>query len=220
MTTQMPIGGGFWLAEDAAASYLRMRAAGCPAGITDAGRTMARQAALYAHQGQPGWPAKADTPERSKHTRGLALDLPAGGPREWVRQHGQAYGWMPDRVPGEPWHLEYETNHDEYGGDDEMGAPQDVWGVIVDDPADAMPAAPASALLTGARWDAGQARFAAESARDGVTQLLAQLGALTKAVEALAAGQGLDPAAITAAARQGAADALKALQVTITAPGA
>ncbi|WP_146841748.1 M15 family metallopeptidase [Cellulomonas composti] len=81
----VPIGGGHTLREDAAASWERMRAAGCPAGpINSSTRSYAQQKDWYLHQGEPGYPAVADHPDRSKHvwrptsttdTGGRALDL-------------------------------------------------------------------------------------------------------------------------------------------------
>jgi len=98
---------GHWLRADAAASYQRMRAAGMPAGgITDAGRTYAEQAAMYARYLRGELVAYAARPGTSKHETGTALDLD-GAARAWAREHGRAFGWLRDRVAREPWHMEY-----------------------------------------------------------------------------------------------------------------
>lgn len=119
--------GSHWLDAPAAASYLRMVADGCPSGITSAGRTNAEQVDIFLSryttnyaasskkdrrvwQGRTYWRlagvASAANPGTSNHEDGRALDLP-DAPEAWVRAHGAAYGWIADRVPGEPWHVEY-----------------------------------------------------------------------------------------------------------------
>ena len=114
----LSIGGGQWLAEAPARLYLAMRADGCPAGITSSTRSYELQTLYYRNQGKPGWPGKADHPDRSKHVwrpwasteaqRGArALDLPEPA-RSWVRRNGHRYGWYCDRVSREPWHQECE----------------------------------------------------------------------------------------------------------------
>jgi len=124
-----------WLDADAAASYQRMLAAGCPAGgITDAGRTYEEQVALFTAryttsyllssmkdkrtwQGKSWWRkrnvASAATPGTSNHETGRALDL-TGLTKAWVRAYGTQYGWIKDRVSGEDWHLEYIKSYDRY----------------------------------------------------------------------------------------------------------
>lgn len=106
---------GRWLADDAAASYQRMRRAGCPAGITSAGRTYAEQAELRRKylRGEGNF---ALPPGTSKHETGLALDVPEPA-RAWVREHGRAYGWVKDVNPAEPWHQEYRADLDEHKHD-------------------------------------------------------------------------------------------------------
>lgn len=90
-----------------------MLAAGCPAGgITDAGRTRAEQAALYADYLAGRLKATAAKPGTSKHETGRALDL-AEPARSWVRTHGAPFGWVRDRVKNEPWHLEYQADKDQ-----------------------------------------------------------------------------------------------------------
>lgn len=126
---------GHWLAPEAAYAYLRARRDGLPAGITSAGRTRAEQDRIFRlyyttnyaasakfdrrrYQGRywwrrPGRPSAA-TPgsPAARHEKGLSLDLPAGGPREWMREHGHHYGWIKDLVRGEPWHFEYQESKD------------------------------------------------------------------------------------------------------------
>lgn len=98
---------GHWLGPAAAASYRRMRDAGLPAGgVTDAGRTFAEQAVLYARYLRGELVATAARPGTSSHESGRALDL-SGPARAWVRAHGRDFGWLRDRVRREPWHLEY-----------------------------------------------------------------------------------------------------------------
>jgi hypothetical protein len=101
---------GHWLAAAPAASYKRMRAARCPAGITSAGRTYEEQSKLY-NDYINGRGGKAARPGTSKHETGRALDLP-GDARAWVRKHGEDYGWIKDNVSNEPWHMEYDPSRD------------------------------------------------------------------------------------------------------------
>lgn len=117
-----PIGSGFWLEPRAAASYLRARAAGMPAGLTSAGRDWDQQMRLY-----NGWVAQREGfnfalhPSKSLHCLGRAVDLagdidnPATA-RGWMRKHGRAYGWTP--VTNEPWHFEYNAANDKHQEDD------------------------------------------------------------------------------------------------------
>jgi hypothetical protein len=102
---------GHWLTPAPAASYKRMRAAGCPAGITDAGRTNAEQWAIWRLFKAGKLAATAAYPGTSKHEKGNALDLPEPA-RAWVRAHGEDYGWIKDRVKNEKWHVEYDASRD------------------------------------------------------------------------------------------------------------
>lgn len=112
--TLVTIAPGYQLEARAAASYARMRAAGCPPGITSAYRSSTLQAHLrreyLAGRGNYALP-----PGRSLHELGTALDLPEPA-RAWARTHGRAYGWVRDINPAEPWHLEYNPDLDQ--GDD------------------------------------------------------------------------------------------------------
>ena len=101
------IGSGFTLRPDAAASYLRARAAGAPVGITTAYRTKAEQKRLLDLYGYP----RAEYPGRSQHGEGVALDLPEP-PRSWFAAHGKGYGWVRTVMPSEPWHFEYQPARD------------------------------------------------------------------------------------------------------------
>lgn len=112
MTTLTSIGSGHRLAADAAASYQRTRAAGCPAGITSAYRDPAEQAELRRRYLAGTFPNYAAPPEASDHCKGLALDLPTG-PRQWMRAHGAAYGWQ-FTDPKEPWHVAYRAATDSH----------------------------------------------------------------------------------------------------------
>lgn len=106
MPAQRAIGTGHWLSPPAAAAYLRMRAAGCPRAITDAGRTYREQEILYRMYLRGQLRATAARPGTSKHESGRALDLPEPA-RSWVRSNGAAFGWIKDTVRREPWHFEY-----------------------------------------------------------------------------------------------------------------
>ena len=101
------IGGGFTLRPDAAASYLRARAAGAPAGVTTAYRTKAQQKVLLDLYGYP----RAEYPGRSQHGEGVALDIPEPA-RSWFAAHGAAFGWVRTVMPSEPWHFEYVPGKD------------------------------------------------------------------------------------------------------------
>lgn len=102
-----------WLDAPAAESYKRMLAAGCPAGgITDAGRTNAEQWEMWQLYLAGKLKATAAYPGTSKHETGRALDLDDGA-LAWVRAWGKPFGWIPDRVANEPWHLEYEVDKDQ-----------------------------------------------------------------------------------------------------------
>ena len=118
---------GQWLNGDAAASYLRMLAAGCPTGGISgmgAGRTYAEQKRLYDlyRAGKGNLAAKPGT---SLHEKGNALDLERGTPAQrWAVYGGDpykvkageklrchAYGWR-RTVSSEAWHLSYDRAKD------------------------------------------------------------------------------------------------------------
>lgn len=107
---------GRLLRLDAAASYLRARAAGCPAGITDAYRDYATQV-KYALK-PPNSAGLAAKPGTSQHGEGVALDLPSA-PIAWMVAHGVAFGWV-RTIPAESWHFEYVPTRDQHAteGDD------------------------------------------------------------------------------------------------------
>lgn len=102
------IGAGKWLDAEAAASWARCVATGCPSQVTSAGRSAAEQQRLRDLY-LAGKGAFALPPEASKHVAGLALDLPWGG-RTWMRANGAAHGWS--GVPNEDWHFEYTPSND------------------------------------------------------------------------------------------------------------
>lgn len=116
---------GRWLRQDAAASYARLRGAGCPAGgIVTAGRTYAEQARLYAAY-KAGKGNLAARPGHSLHESGLAMDVTRGtDAQKWLTHGGDplkvrtgeklrchAYGWY-RTVPSEPWHFAYNPARD------------------------------------------------------------------------------------------------------------
>lgn len=127
------ITGTRWLEAVAADSYARMIAAGCPGGVTDAGRDPQAQINLFLARYKPQatgsgpygdvrhWrgtryvrvssAGPVGVPGTSRHESGLALDLPEPA-RAWVRNHGAAYGWIGGIVKGEPWHFEYQAARD------------------------------------------------------------------------------------------------------------
>ncbi len=123
---------GQWLNGNAAASYLRMLAAGCSAGGISgkgAGRTYAEQAALYAAY-KAGRGNLAARPGTSLHERGNALDVSRGTSAQlWMVKGGDpynakagekiranSYGWVrtvnKQGPTNEPWHFAYDPRLD------------------------------------------------------------------------------------------------------------
>ncbi|MCG2803685.1 MAG: hypothetical protein L6311_16560 [Cellulomonas sp.] len=146
---------GHQLDAPAAASYARMTADGCPPGVTSAYRPPQEGVALfleryttdYAASSRaerrvwPGhgtyWRKKGVTipvavPGTSEHEDGKALDLPTGGPREWVAAHPD-YGWLFD-VAGDPPHTTYHADRDQHAADPAPQTPTTTPMVV--DPAD------------------------------------------------------------------------------------
>lgn len=135
----VPIGstsfGRHWLDRPAADSWFRMVAAGCPPeGITDAGRTLQEQIAVFTSRYRVQWigtgpfndvrwwnglryvrfqGAAVAVPGSvtARHTFGRALDL-HGATKTWVRANGARYGWLKDQVRNEDWHMEYVPSSD------------------------------------------------------------------------------------------------------------
>jgi len=127
--------GGGVLRGDAAASYLRMRAAGLPAGGVDVfSRTLAQQKELFRRFQLGLGPVAARPNARAPHVRGVAMDLHTTGsngsydpsdahvwlskggdgsskpkPGEKLRAH--EYGWF-RTVPSERWHYAYNPARD------------------------------------------------------------------------------------------------------------
>ena len=112
-----------WLADEAAASWLRMVAAGMPNQVTSAGRTRAEQQATYDRwkAGKlPGTPTVAK-PGTSRHETGRAIDAPEPT-RAWLHRTGAEYGWTNPawaKRPAslEPWHFEYDPAQDQHRDD-------------------------------------------------------------------------------------------------------
>lgn len=131
--------GSHWLDAGAASAYLQARANGCPPGITSSGRTDAEQrsawndAEYYRRTGKvrPSGIKKASPPgsKAAVHQWGRALDLPEPA-RTWMRKHGAAYGWIADRVPGEPWHFEHVPTAQQQ--EDDMATAAEIWNTPVD----------------------------------------------------------------------------------------
>lgn len=121
MVAQTVISGSHWLSPAAAASWRRMRAAGMPSGgITEAGRTRARQEYLYAQYLAGKLVAYAAVPgsPESRHETGHAIDIQtASAAQAWLIAHGAAYGWarpLLNRPKPEPWHWEYDLTRDRH----------------------------------------------------------------------------------------------------------
>ena len=125
---------GHVLRADAAASYLRMIAAGMPAGGVDVfTRTVAEQAALYVRYLAGKGPIAARPVATAPHIDGRAIDLhtttagkydpspahlwlTAGGdgsskPKAGEKLRAHTYGWR-RTVPSERWHFEYDRAAD------------------------------------------------------------------------------------------------------------
>lgn len=125
---------GHQLRADAAASYLRMLAAGMPAGGVDVFvRTMAQQQALYDAYRAGRGPIAAKPSPTAPHIDGRAMDLQttrggvytpsaahrwltAGGdgsakPKAGEKLRAHDYGWR-RTVPSERWHFEYDRARD------------------------------------------------------------------------------------------------------------
>lgn len=103
---------GHRLAAAAAASYLRARAAGAPAGITSAYRPPERQAELRAeYLAHPTTKPYAAPVGKSYHVVGCALDLPPA-PATWMRAH-PGYGFV-FTDPSEWWHVAYRADRDQH----------------------------------------------------------------------------------------------------------
>ena len=103
MVTLVTIAAGHSLAPAPAASYERMRAAGCPPGITSSYRSSEEQARLRALY-LAGQGAFALPPGTSQHERGYALDLKSAA-AAWVRAHPE-HGWRFTNK-SEWWHVDY-----------------------------------------------------------------------------------------------------------------
>ena len=132
--TMYAIPGGGTLRGDAAASYLRMRAAGMPAGGIDAwSRTYAQQAELRRRYEAGIGPLAAKPNANAPHIKGVAIDshtttggkyapsaahvwLTHGGdgsrpPKAGEKLREHAYGWR-RTVPSERWHHAYDPAKD------------------------------------------------------------------------------------------------------------
>ena len=117
------ISGSHWLADAAAASWLRMVAAGMPNQATSAGRSRAEQQATYDQWKagkMPGTPTVAK-PGTSRHETGRAIDVPEPT-RAWLHRTGAEYGWTNPAwakraATLEPWHFEYDPTQDRHRDD-------------------------------------------------------------------------------------------------------
>ena len=133
---------GHTLRGDAAGSYLRMLAAGMPAGGVDVfQRTMDEQKALYARYQKYGSPIAARPSLTAPHIKNVAMDFqttrdgkynPSAAFR-WItngtdgskaprdtndaKMRGHEYGWYRS-VPSERWHLQYDPKKDKHAAAD------------------------------------------------------------------------------------------------------
>ena len=121
--------GGGVLRADAAASYLRMRAAGMPAGgVAVYHRSLTKQAELFKRFLAGNGPLAAKPNKNAPHVRGMAMDLVTGGKgpykpsaaHVWLTEGGHGsknpqageklrahtFGWR-RTVPSERWHFGY-----------------------------------------------------------------------------------------------------------------
>ena len=231
--------GGHLLRMDAAESLARLSAAMDAAGHgplllspgRSAYRTLADQRYMIAI-GLTTMPAG-----KSQHGEAVAADLAGlggydGARYRWLAKHGPAYGWTQPawaRQHGalpEPWHWEYDPRADQHPTaqeDDDMALTPEqdnllrhlvaMVGEVPGRTATAVANVPVSRV-------AGKPSTWLQDTADGTTAALstaAQVAALTAAVQALATGHGVDPAAITAAAQAGARQALADLRFTVTA---
>ncbi|WP_454051255.1 D-alanyl-D-alanine carboxypeptidase family protein [Cellulomonas sp. Marseille-Q8402] len=189
------VGGGAFLAPDAAVSYLHCRRDGAPEGITTAWRSREFQAQLYAAF-LAGTGALASKPGTSKHEVGMGLDIPDEGenPRDWFERRGHAYGWV--RTNREAWHFEYRPRLDEHVSDAPIALPLEadvsltpaeaeslnecrrMLGVLLGwtAPAPGSPEVAALALLRGG--DTAQQAAAAVVNHENITEPRRMIGAL------------------------------------------
>lgn len=175
---------GHRLRLDAAASWARMLAAGCPTGpVTSAYRSLEEQRVQYALY-LSGQGASALPPGRSQHGEGLAVDIPQPA-RAWVHAHGAAYGWT-FTVPGEDWHAEYNPSTDQHTTtpeDEDMPSAQEIAKATVDElmgrliaagDAGLPAAAPFGALIGDMAVHARKAAAAAQASNpDAIAQAVA-----------------------------------------------
>ena len=119
--TLVTIAPGHQLDAAAAASYARMRAAGCPAGITSSYRSSAEQQHLRdLWEADPVANAYAAPPGTSDHETGQALDL-WWDAAQWVRAHPD-HGWR-FTDPTEWWHAAYRIALDQHLAEGTRPAP-------------------------------------------------------------------------------------------------
>lgn len=110
----VPIGGGFFLAADAAAAFAAMKAEAAAAGVAlvvnDAFREMADQQAFYSDLQSGKRTDPVAPPGYSIHQSGRALDLStARGTNTafwWLTANAGRFGFR-RTVASEPWHWEY-----------------------------------------------------------------------------------------------------------------
>lgn len=117
-----PIGDGYYLREDAAASWerLRAKASEVPLVVNSAFRTMAEQESLWAQKVQGLISSAVARPGFSNHQNGVALDVQVdrstSSPQyKWLAVNGPPHGWVNVGASfGEPWHWEYKPELDTY----------------------------------------------------------------------------------------------------------
>lgn len=76
-----------------------------PTGPNSSYRSLRVQQAFFAAHLRGG--PLAAKPGTSRHGLGLACDTPDAAGQRAISVVGEHFGWAANRVPGEPWHMEY-----------------------------------------------------------------------------------------------------------------
>jgi len=201
-----------------------MVADGCPRGITSSTRSWETQDRWWRNQGRPGFPKVADHPDRSKHVwrpkdardRGArALDLPEPA-RAWVRKNGHRYGWMKDRVAGEPWHVEFEHHRDTM--EDDMPTAREIVDELLSRRIEHTPGQTAASNRESATIERilGDMSAGGFRAWKDLPLLRAELAATRAALVALAKTTAVDPRAVERILTDAVNRALSDISITLT----
>lgn len=121
-----PIGSGYYLRWDAAASWLRLKSAAVAGEVTlqvdSAFRTMAEQSELWARKQAGQLSQLVAFPGTSNHQNGIAIDVAVQARSDsptyrWLAAHAPAFGWTNTGATfsrPEYWHWEYFPENDLY----------------------------------------------------------------------------------------------------------